>query len=440
MRRAATAETRSLAAPEMVADIELTDPIGTAGDVGLAASRYRSAQLLVRLHGAPLGVVCIPLSGGFAAPHQVAALVWDELADTINDHLRSDGLPPLDGLHAAGTGWSGSVPLCRHPFLPPADPPLVSVLIATSGRPDQIAACVGSVLESDYPRFDVLIVDNAPSDPRTRQVFEHEFASEPRVRYLREPRRGLSRARNLGMRFARGSLVAFTDDDVRVDGGWLSAIAGAFAQDPRIACVTGLVMPAELETKGQIQFERSSGFSKGFVPERFDLQTGRAESPLFPYQLGRYGLGANMALRKGVMGDGWGFDVALGLGTPSQGGEDLDAYLDILWAGHVIAYEPRALVRHYHRRGHEQMREQMRHYGVGLSATLTKRLLTDRGHRLDMVRRVPAGIRHATTPASRISGKQGSYPRDLLLQEWLGILEGPFAYIRSRLRNAWQSS
>lgn len=440
MSAAASAANSWLVAPVVVAEVELTDPIGSLGYEGADSASYRSAQLLVRLHGAPLAVLWIPLPHGFAAAEQVAALVWAELGDAINDHLRCDGLPRLDSLAAVGLGRPGRVALCRRPFLPAPVPPLMTVVIATRGRPDQIAGCVRSVLDSDYPRFEVLIVDNSAADPRTREVFEREFAAEPRVRYLRESRRGLSRARNLGMTFARGSLLAFTDDDVRVDAGWLSAIAGTFAQDPRIACVTGLVMPAEIETEGQLQFERNSGFSKGFVPRRFDLETGQAESPLFPYQLGRYGLGANTALRKGVMGDGWGFDVALGLGSPTHGGEDLDAYLDILWARHVIAYEPRALVRHYHRRSHEQMRAQMRHYGVGLSATLTKRLLTDRGHRVDLLRRIPAGIRYARTPGSRISGREATYPRELLVQEWLGIAVGPIAYVRSRIRNAWQSS
>jgi hypothetical protein len=181
--------------------------------------------------------------------------------------------------------------------------------------------------------------------------------------------------------------------------------------------------------------------SKGFHRRVFDMDRNRGHSPLYPYTVGQYGSGANMAMRKGMMGDLWQFDNTLGTGTLARGGEDLDCYLDVLLRGHSIVYEPRALVRHGHRSDHAALRVQMRHYGVGLSALITKRLLAAPGARTDLLKRIPHGVRFALSSESR-QGARGheGYPRDLLIQEWIGIAEGPFAYVRSRLRKAWLTS
>ena len=82
---------------------------------------------------------------------------------------------------------------------------------------------------------------------------------------VRERRPGISAARNAGVAAATGEIIAFTDDDVRVDPLWLRAIGERFASDSAIEAVTGLILPAELETPAQVWFERYYG---GFSGER----------------------------------------------------------------------------------------------------------------------------------------------------------------------------
>ncbi len=50
------------------------------------------------------------------------------------------------------------------------------------------------------------------------------------------------------------------------------------------------------------------------------------------------------------------FDTALGPATPARGGEDIDAFLQIILAGYRLVYEPRSLVRHHHRRDYADLR------------------------------------------------------------------------------------
>ena len=77
------------------------------------------------------------------------------------------------------------------------------------------------------------------------------------VRYLRCDLPGLDRARNLALHAAEHPVVAFCDDDVQVDPGWLRALLRNYA-DPHVQCVTGLVLPQELATPSQEAFERFS--------------------------------------------------------------------------------------------------------------------------------------------------------------------------------------
>src|SRR5437763_1421514 len=81
----------------------------------------------------------------------------------------------------------------------------------------------------------------------------------------------LAAAHNRGLAAARGEVVAFTDDDVVVDAHWLAELVAAFRADERVACVTGLIAPAELDTPEQVWQDEYWGFAKGFERRVFDL-------------------------------------------------------------------------------------------------------------------------------------------------------------------------
>ena len=66
---------------------------------------------------------------------------------------------------------------------------------------------------------------------------------------------------------------------------------------------------------------------------------------MYPYSAGRFGAGANFAVSRTVLKEVGGFNEALGAGTPSGGGEDLNMFMRIVLAGHRLVYEPSAVVR-----------------------------------------------------------------------------------------------
>jgi len=133
---------------------------------------------------------------------------------------------------------------------PPAAPQgRVSVVICTRDRPDDIARCLASLRYQTRVPDEVVVVDNASRDQRTREAVLAAGAT-----YLREDREGLDFARNTGVAAATGDLIIFTDDDVLLDPHWLERMTAAF-DDPAIGAVTGLVLPAELASDAQFHFE-----------------------------------------------------------------------------------------------------------------------------------------------------------------------------------------
>src|SRR5205823_3061135 len=139
---------------------------------------------------------------------------------------------------------------------------VLTAAVCTRNHASQLPECLNAIAALDYPPhlLDVLIVDNAPEDDSTRDVAAR-YAS---FRYVREPRPGLDWARNRAILECRGEIVAYTDDDVSVDAGWARAIAAAFEEEPHAMCVTGLVVPDEIDTVAQRLFEVYGGFNRGF--------------------------------------------------------------------------------------------------------------------------------------------------------------------------------
>ena len=250
---------------------------------------------------------------------------------------------------------------------------------------------------------------------------------------MREERLGLARAHNRGLMEARGSILAFTDDDVVVDEYWLNMIVDAFHEDPAIGCVTGLIAPMELETVSQGWIESTVGFSKGLTLRRFDPRVHPADDLLFPFAAGRFGSGANMSFRADVLRDIGGFDPALGAGTKAKGGDDLAVFFDVIMQGNVIVYEPAAIVRHAHRPDFESLRRQSFGYGVGLGAYLAHVAAEHPRQALTGLSRLRHAAEHFLAPGSaRNERRPNDYPKQLRWRERLGVVVGPWSYARSR--------
>jgi glycosyltransferase involved in cell wall biosynthesis len=430
-------DARAAFSPVRMAEVEIGEPLRdlvlTQAGTG---EPYARARILVRLHCRPLGFVDVALSEGRLTAERLAPAIWNTLSAGINAHLRDDGLPTVNALDMCGIPVGGTPHCARQlaEFL--ATAPFMSVVIATRDRADHLAECLDAALAMAYPEYEIVVVDNAPATAATAELIADRYARSPRIRYVREDRRGLSYARMCGLAHARGAIVAFTDDDVIVDANWLAALAQGFTAGTHVGCVTGAVLPREIETIEQQWCEERGGFTKGFARRVFDLLANRPEEPLYPFRSSMFGTGANAAFDARVLGEIGGLDVMMGAGTPTRGGEDLDIYFRIVNRGYQLVYEPAALVYHLHHRAYRALRNQSYSYGVALTAYVTK-CVVDRPRRLfTLARGIPHGLWFAVSPRSpKNRNKRADYPRELTWVEIRGMLRGPFAYLESRRAN-----
>ena len=381
-----------------IRDVELSSPLAPIADLGA----YSRCLLLFRWRRRVVGRQFVPVvnervdTGAIAqAANQCGTdALYRWLADTIGYDERD---------------FVGSRALTA------------TVAICTRERPEDLARTLGAVAPFIDAGHHILVVDNAPRTSRTRQVVER-FRG---VRYVCEPTVGLNVARNRAMREASTDIVAFTDDDAVPEAEWLDALIANFG-DPRMLCATGLTLPIELETEAQELFEELSPFGRGFRRRVFD---GQHDNPV---EVGRVGAGANMALRRVTIDLVGPFDERLDAGTPTRSGGDHEMFVRILAAGYQIAYDPAAVSWHRHRRTHDELRDTLRGYGVGVYAMFTGLLLERR--ELGVLRLAWAWFRSAHLPElrRRLLRRPPTRTSSLILAELRGCLHGPAAWFNSR--------
>jgi glycosyltransferase involved in cell wall biosynthesis len=103
--------------------------------------------------------------------------------------------------------------------------PLISVVIPTRHRPEELRACLESLAGQSLPRteWEVIVVEDGDENPAD-DALARMFAELP-GHYLQQPHAGCGAARNMGVETARGRYVAFTDDDCLLPPDWLAKLA-----------------------------------------------------------------------------------------------------------------------------------------------------------------------------------------------------------------------
>lgn len=399
-----------------VIDVDLGGPLPAEWD----AAGYDRALVLVRLHGRTLTAFTLACAEGVLA------------ADAVRTAVAADPAARWGIADRGVRAWL----LGPEADVPPGPMPSWTVVVCTRDRADDLRRCLRALVALQpppgAPPGEIIVVDNAPSDDGAARVVA-EYAgdgggpSSLTVRYLREDRPGLNWARARGARAAAGDVVAYTDDDVVVDPAWIARLLEPFA-DTRVAAVTGLTMPLEIETRAQWLFERYGGFGRGFARRVFDPE----HFP--PTAAGAAGAGANVAFRRSVLAAMRPFDVELDAGTVTLTGGDTYALYRLLAAGHHVVYTPDAVVWHRHRRDYAPLKRTLYGYSVGGFAYLT-RCLVEHGD-LSAMRTAVQWVRHdhLRLLARLVLRRRSALPRDLVLAYWRGILVGPWAYWRSRAR------
>jgi len=300
--------------------------------------------------------------------------------------------------------------------------PACSVVVCTRNRARRVAVCLDAIARLDHPNFEVVVVDNSDGDPAVRRAAEACGA-----RYVVEPRPGLSRARNVGARAARGAIVAFTDDDATPASDWLSRHADALA-DPTLSATTGRVVPSAPDSPTGRAYLATGAEDLGVRPFRVSRST-----PLWfeIAHFGGVGVGPNMAFRRRLFRD-WGFREDLG---PVDGlpGEEHYAFYSLIRAGHGIAYVPDSVVRHDLPATSADLERRMLRMARGAVAYLLMLIVEEPGCRRAAVCYALRALSGKRRPWRPTTAKQPLVARRRLA---LVAAEGVLLYVRWRTRRA----
>jgi GT2 family glycosyltransferase len=260
------------------------------------------------------------------------------------DDWHTDGHPIEDwafGITRADRSPKASHDLLREVFgRAPADllaqTPRVSVVVCTYNGSRTLEQCLRSLLALDYPDYEVIVVDDGSTD-NTRDI----LARFPRVRAIHQPNRGLSAARNVGLRAATGPIVAYTDSDCYADPDWLTHLVDHLARSGAAAVGGPNLSPEE-----------------GRVAACVAAAPGQPTHVLESDQTAEHVPGCNMAFRREALEAINGFDPQY-----RKAGDDVDVCWRLQQAGYWITFAPGAFVWHHRRQTPRTYLRQQAGYG-----------------------------------------------------------------------------
>jgi glucosyl-dolichyl phosphate glucuronosyltransferase len=210
----------------------------------------------------------------------------------------------------------------------------VTVVVCTHQRPAELARCLDALCALD-DQIPVIVVDSA-SQPSCRELVAG-YADRLDLRYVYEPRPGLSLARNRGVELAETALVAFIDDDAMPRRDWARRIVVTF-DDDRVACVGGTCAPLFAGDRPAWLSDRLLQFA-GIT--RFGTTPRRARSSM------EWPFGANICFLRSVFDHETRFDEQLGrIGQDLLSGEESALIETLVAHGYLIKLEPSAIVDH----------------------------------------------------------------------------------------------
>jgi glycosyltransferase involved in cell wall biosynthesis len=219
----------------------------------------------------------------------------------------------------------------------------VTLVVCTYNRADSLRGTLEALGAQRVPSdlsWEVVVVDNNSTDCTPAVVDSASLSFPASLRYVFEPRQGLSHARNTGIEHSKGVIVAFTDDDVLPQPDWVATIAASMDEldadvlGGRILPEWSSPVPRWLEGQEDLYFRLALMQHKTRLRLKSILEKGRV-------------WGANMAFRREVFTQVGTFDTRLGItGTKLYRDEDTDLVDRALRAGCTVIYDPRLVVHH----------------------------------------------------------------------------------------------
>lgn len=223
-------------------------------------------------------------------------------------------------------------------------------------RPISLQHSVRSIINQTWTDWELVLIGQG-NDPDLKRFGDDVEQQDQRIRYIHLEQRGVSRARNAGLRAAKGDVIAMTDDDCEASAEWLETLASLFQRHPEVGVIGGALVAPPVS-------RRRLETCLSFVPTEAIYDPATSIRP----PSGWGWIGANFALRREAAERVGFFDECLGAGSPLfPAAEEVDYSRRVIAAGIPILSSPAPVVRHTYgiRRGLKQNLRLARAYAYG---------------------------------------------------------------------------
>jgi GT2 family glycosyltransferase len=293
-----------------------------------------------------------------------------------------------------------------------------SIIVCTVDRRPDLERCLESLRMFQAAGAEIVVVNNGPH-PVAVEAIARGFDAKA----ITEPRRGVSRARNAGIRAATGAILAFLDDDSVADPNWIPLLLAPFG-DPQVLAVVGSIWAQTLADPVSRAFDH---LHRAQFPEsQLTLEAPPEKNP-FPLRPALVG-NANMAIRREAFERFGFFDERFGRGTRIGSGEEPDLLLALLRGGGKIVVEPAARIFHRHSTARRAVRRWAFHSGCAHTAILAKYFFQEPSLRGEVLCYAASRVLRRQAAHESRGGARVAPPQ---LPFLLGSLYGPLAFLLS---------
>jgi GT2 family glycosyltransferase len=200
--------------------------------------------------------------------------------------------------------------------------PSVSVAVCTYNGSRTIRECLEGLKRVEYPNFEVIVIDDGSTDATAA------IAGEYNCQVIRTENAGLSAARNIALRLAKGEIIAYLDDDAIPDRHWLYYLAATFRETNHVAVGGPNIAPPQSNT----------------IADCVDNAPGGPVHVLIGDEIAEHIPGCNMAVRRLCLEAVGGFDPTFRIA-----GDDVDLCWRLQQHGWTLGFCPGAMVLHHRR-------------------------------------------------------------------------------------------